>query len=133
DGDPALADLRHRGVHGRDRRAAHDLHAHLGGGVVVEALGEADVLDADRVPDAAYDAFAVRGVGQTAGQLSYVRTLAALPLALRRERHRADAAQEFGDRGRRVDRLARRHDRALLHGVQLPELHRVHAESLGHL
>ncbi len=38
DGDTALADLRHRGVHGGDRLAADDLHAHLGGGVVVEAL-----------------------------------------------------------------------------------------------
>src|SRR5690606_32150189 len=105
DGDPALADLRHRGVHGGDRFAADHLHADPGGGVVVEALGEADVLDADRVADPTDDAFAVGGVGQAAGELAYVGALAGLPLALGRHRHRLDAAQEFGDRCRGVDPL----------------------------
>ena len=87
DGDTALADLRHGRVHGGHRLAADDLHADLGGGVVVEALGEADVLDADGVADTAHDTFAVGGVGQSAGQLPYVGALAGLPLALRRQRH----------------------------------------------
>ena len=87
DGDAALADLRHGGVDGGDGLAADDLHAHPGGRVVVEALGEADVLDADRVADAPDDALAVGGVGQAAGQLPYVRVLAGRePLLLRRQR-----------------------------------------------
>lgn len=132
-GDAALADLGHRGVHGGDGLAADDLHAHLGGRVVVEALGEADVLDADRVADAPYDALAVRGVGQTAGQLPDVGALAGLPLALGRQRHLLDAAKQFGDRRRGVDRLPGRHDGPLLHGVELPELDPVHAQLVGEL
>lgn len=133
DGHTALSDLRHRRVHGDDGAAADGLQADPGGGVVVEALGEADVLDADGVADAAHDALAVRGVGQAAGQLPYVGALAGLPLALRRHRHRLDAAQEFGDRRRGVDGLSGGHERALLHGVDPAELHRVQAESGRHL
>lgn len=133
-GDAALPDLGHRGVHGRDGFAADDLHADPGGGVVVEALGEADVLQADRVAYAAYDALAVGGVGEAAGQGPYVGVLAgALPLALGRHRHRLDAAQQFGDRGGRVDHLSGRQQGALLHGVELPELDRVHVQLGGQL
>jgi hypothetical protein len=100
---------------------------------VVEALGEADVLDADRVADAPDDALAVRGVGQAARQLPYVRAVGGLPLALGRQRAGLDAAQEFGDRRRGVDDLPGGHDRALRHRVALPELHGVQAERGGHL
>ncbi len=128
-GDTALADLRHGRVDHRDGLAVDDLQAHAGGGVVVEALGEADVLDADRVADAADDALAVGGVRQAAGQRADVRALAGgLPLALRRQRAGLDPAQQLGDRGRGVHDLAGGHDRALLHGVELTELDRVHAQ-----
>src|SRR5690606_25071091 len=125
DGDAALADLGHRGVHGRDRSAADGLHADPRPGVVVEALGEAHVPDADRVADAAHHALAVRDVGQAARQLAHVGALAGLPLPLGRHRHGLDAAQQFGDRRRGVDPLAGGQERALLHGVELPQLHRV--------
>lgn len=133
-GDPALADLGHRRVHGGHRLAADNLHTYPGGRVVVEALGEADVLDADRVADAPDDALAVGGVGEAARQLSYVRRLARRqPLLLRREGHRLDAAQEFGDRGRGVDRLSGREECALFHRVEAAELDPVHAHRVGEL
>ncbi len=129
DGDTALADLRHGRVDHRDGLAVDDLEAHAGGRVVVEALGEADVLDADRVADAADDALTVGGVRETTGQRADVRALAGrLPLALRRQRTGLDPAQQLGDRRRGVHDLAGGHDRALLHGVQLAELDRVHAQ-----
>ena len=57
---------------------------HARGAVVVEALGEADVLEADREADAAADALAVRRVAGAAGQAERVaRQL------LGRRRHRA--------------------------------------------
>ena len=44
DGHQPLADLDRRGVHGRGRLAGHDLEPHPGRRVVVEALGEGDVV-----------------------------------------------------------------------------------------
>ena len=73
DGDQALADLRGRGVHRRDGLAAGHLQPHPGGRVVVEALGEADVLVGDRVADAADDALAVGRVVHRARQRPQVR------------------------------------------------------------
>ena len=66
--DQALADLGRGGVHGGDRLAADDLQPDPGGRVVVEALGEADVLDAHAVADAPPHALAVGGVAVPAGQ-----------------------------------------------------------------
>ena len=55
DGDESLPDLGGGGVHDGGRLAADDLQPDAGGGVVVEALREADVLDADAIADAAAD------------------------------------------------------------------------------
>src|SRR3712207_1800077 len=67
DRDQPLADLRRRGVHGGDRLAADHLQTHARGRVVVEALGEADVLVGDGVADTAADPLAVRSVADGAG------------------------------------------------------------------
>ena len=59
-------------MHQHGRYAAEHLQAYPSGGVVVEALGEAHVLDADRVPDAAPYTLAVGGVGDPAWQLTQI-------------------------------------------------------------
>ncbi len=107
-----------------------DLEPHPGGRVVVEALGEADVLVADGVADAALDALAVRGVADAAGQVPQVVTpsAAAVSAAGRRQRHLLDPAQHLDDGRRAVDDLAGRARAAHLHRVAAAELDRIHAE-----
>ena len=46
-----------------------------------------------------------------------------------RQRRGGDPAQQFGDRRRRIDHLAGRHDRALGHRVANPDLDGIHAQA----
>ena len=113
DGDQALADLGGGGVHGRDRLAAGHLQPHPRGRVVVEALGEADVLVGDGVADAADDALAVGRVVDRAGQRPQVGVVAALG----RQRQVGHDLQQLADRRGGVDDLAGDVEVALAHAV----------------
>ena len=126
DGDQSLADLGRRGVHGRGHGPGQHLELDPGRGVVVEALGEPDVLVGHRVADAAHHALAVGGVGHAAGQIPQVRL--AVRAARRRQRHGLHPAQQFLDWRRAVDDLPGRRLRALGHRVAAAQLDRVQAQ-----
>ncbi len=65
----------------------------------------------------------MRGVRQRARKVAQVRRV-----QRRRQRPVLGPLEQLGDRRRRVDLLPGRHEVALREGVQLPQLHRVHAE-----
>src|SRR5690606_32407799 len=127
DGDQALPDLGGGGLHGGDRLAAGDLQPHPGGRVVVEALGEPDVLVGHRVADAAHDPLAVRGVGDPARQVAQVP----LRPRLGRQGQVADLADQLGHRSGRVDELAGDVDVALAHAVAGADLDPVDPAGVG--
>ena len=135
DGDQALADLGRGGVHGHHRLAGGDLQPDPRGRVVVVALGEADVLVADRVADAAHHALAVGGVGHPAGQAAQVGAArgVAVPAPGLRQRHGLHAAQQLGHRRRAVHDLPGRRLAAHADRVAAAQLDRVHAQRRGQL
>ena len=106
-GDQALADLGRGGVHQHRRLAADHLQPHPRGGVVVEALGEADVLDADRRS---------RRRARTPSPWVVLATppgssRGSSPDGRRRAARRRTRAQQLGHRRRAVDHLTGRHHR----------------------
>src|SRR5262249_27370883 len=139
-----------------DRLARDNLEPDSGGRVIVEALGKADVLVADRIANAALNTLAVRGVADPARQvpqigavgaavavapvpptprvtptLSVTPTASVTPTSHRREGHPLDSPEHLSDGGRTVDDLPSWAGRALLHRVAAAELDRVPAESSG--
>ncbi len=115
-------------MHGRHRLPRDDLELDPRRRVVVVALGEADVLVGDRVSDAAHHALTMGGVGDPAGQVPQVA--GTVPLG---ERHRLQALQQLGHRGRAVHdlpgwRLVAHADR-----VAAAQLDRVQPELRGQL
>jgi hypothetical protein len=110
------------------RLAAGHLQPDPGRRVVVEALGEPDVLVGHRVADAAPHSLAVRGVADRARAGPDVGGV-----GRRGHRHVPDDLQQLGDRSRRVDDLTGDVEVALAHAVELPDLHPVHAERVGEL
>jgi hypothetical protein len=103
DGDRPLAHLARSGVDlDLGLAAGPQRHPHAGGGVVVEAAGEADVLEADGVAHPAPNALAVRGVRDAAGELAQVGRAA---VGQGRERHGRELLEQVMDRSRSVDGL----------------------------
>ena len=87
-------------------------------------------MNADRVADAAAHALAVGGVGDAAGELAQITAAVG---RCRRQRHRAHALEQLGDRRRLADHLTGRHSRAGPHRVGDPQLDRVDAQRRGEL
>ena len=123
DADHALADLRGRGLHLRDHVIPLQGDPHPRRRVVVEALGEARVLDPDGVADAAADALPARRAARPARQRP----------AGGRERPVAQALEQLGHGRRPADRLARRQPALLGERVAQPQLDRVGVERAGEL
>ena len=102
---------------------------HARGGRVVEALGVADVLEADGEADTAPDALTARGVAGATRQ----------PDRLAREllgcgnRKRGGLSDHLGDGKRSLDRLARRKHVSGCERVQQPQLDRIDPELRGEL
>src|SRR5918995_632560 len=129
DRDAALADLAGRRVDLHQRLAARAPRpAHAGGRVVVEAVREADVLEADRVADAAAGAFTARRVAEAARQPEL-----AAGRDIRRQRHPLQALEQLGDGRGALDPLGGRQLRAALHRVAAAQLDGVHTERGGEL
>ena len=128
DGDQSLADLGRGGVDGGHRAAVDDRQPDPRRGVVVEALGERDVLVGDRVAHAATYALAVGRVGHPARHLPEVGTAGAAG-----KRHRLQPLDQLGHRRGAVDDLTGRRARALVVAVAYPDLDRVEADRVGEL
>ena len=101
----ALADLGGGGVDLDERLAAVDRQPHARGRVVVEALGEADVLEADAVADAAPTPSPWVVFDTPPG--SSRRSRVARAPAVGRQRHRAQALEQLGHRRGLGDRPGR--------------------------
>jgi hypothetical protein len=112
-------------LHERAERVGREPDA--SGGVIVEALGEAHVLDADGIADAAADPLPVRGVRDPAGQLARVAR------GLGRHGEALHALEQLGDRGGRGHQLPRRQPVAGRDRVAQAQRDRIHSQRGGEL
>ena len=124
----ALADLGGGGVDLRDPALLGDQEAHAGRRVVVEPLGEGDVLEADREADAPPGALAVGGVGDAARQLAQVDRRAA---GQGRQRHGAQLLEQLAHGRGPVDDLPGGQAHAGLQGVAQAQVHRIDLQGRG--
>ena len=125
--DEALADLGRRGVDLDERLAAVDRQAHARGRVVVEALGEADVLEAD-ARSRRRAARPRRGSCSTTPPGSSRRSRAGRRRAGGSGIARSRSSSSATGAGPRID-LAGRQRAARAHRVAEPQLDRVHARA----
>ena len=107
------------------RPAVDHRQPHARGRVVVETLGVADVLEAGGVADAALHAFAVRGVGDSAGEGCQIKPLT-LTLPPRGGGHIPHSAQQLCDGDWAVQLLTGDHLAAGFHSVPDSQFDRIH-------
>ena len=126
--DEALTHLGGRSMNLYLRFRSDDREPYARGRVVVEALGEPDVLEAEAVADAAAHALAVRDVADAAGQAEQVGRARGASSGNGMARSRSSSSAT----GRRpLHRLPRRQARALDHRVAQAQLDRVELERGG--
>src|SRR5918996_1770870 len=113
--------------HGLTTRGAH---TDAGGGVVVEALRIADVLESNGEAHTAFYSLAVRRIRHSAGERAEIQ---ASCVAFGRERHGPDPVEQLGDGRRPLDGLTGGKYGSLAHRVPDAEVERIDPQRVGEL